>query len=834
MNPNPYDLRADLPAELDDLRLLALDLRWCWSHAADALWQRIDENLWKHTRNPTLILQTVSLQRLNQLVDDAEFRRQLQQLRKEQNSALSDQNWFQQNHADESLSPVAYFCMEFGISEALPLYSGGLGILAGDHLKTCSELGVPVRAIGLLYQQGYFRQALNDAGEQLAFYPFNDPSQLPVTPLRTRDGEWLSLSIALPGRELHLRAWQIQLGRVLLYLLDSNDPLNDPADRGITSELYGGGSERRLQQEMVLGIGGYRLLKRLEQTPDICHLNEGHAAFAILERARVFMQQAEVDFQTALIATRAGNLFTTHTPVAAGFDRFPADLLKQYLGSWASEAGIDWQDVLALGRSQHAATAEPFNMAWLAIHGSGAINAVSRLHGCVSQQLFQPLFPRWPGSDVPVSYVTNGVHIPSWDSPDADRLWTEACGKERWREDLRDIEQLISKLSAMTIWEMRSRNRLRLLTWIRQRQPHHQIVGSSTEILLDPNILTLGFARRFATYKRPNLLLHDQQRLLGILSSSARPVQLVIAGKAHPQDHEGQAMIRDWIQFINQHQLQSRVIFLVDYDLLTAEYLVQGVDVWINTPRRPWEACGTSGMKVLVNGGLNFSELDGWWAEAWRPEVGWAMGDRQEHAASPEIDAQEAEILYRTLEQKVIPEFYLRNARGIPERWIDRIRHSMAELTPTYSSNRMVREYTEQYYLPMAQRYRNRSANQAAMARDIHGWQQTLQQHWSGLHFGNVLVTEEARQYHFQIQLYLDDLNPESVQVELYAEPSGTQSSERHTLQQTQALPGSINGYLYAITIPARRPSADYTTRVVPVYKGVVMPLELNLILWQH
>jgi len=841
MNPEPYNLRSDIPTELDDLRQLALDLRWCWSHTADALWRQIDETLWQRTHNPILILQTVSHKRLHELVQDTDFRQLLLQLREEQEQVITCDNWFQQNHSHEKLKPVAYFCMEFGLSEALPLYSGGLGILAGDHLKTCSELGVPVHAIGLLYQQGYFRQALSDEGEQLAYYPFNDPAQLPVTPVRNENGEWLNVRLEFPGRILRLRIWQVQVGRVRLYLLDSNDPLNDPADRGITSELYSGGSERRLQQEIVLGIGGYRLLTLLKQTPEICHLNEGHAAFAILERARFFMQQAQVDFHTALTATRAGNLFTTHTPVEAGFDRFSTVLLEQYLGPWADINGISRSELIALGHNHKEASKkgvgqEAFNMAWLAINGSGAVNGVSQLHGKVSRHLFQDLYPRWPTAEVPVGYVTNGVHVPSWDSPDSDALWTEICGKERWREDLQQIEQNIMQVPDTRLWEMRSRNRLHLIEWIRHRQPIHQIAGGDAgeKELLDPNILTLGFARRFASYKRPNLLLHDPQRLLKILNNSERPVQLVIAGKAHPQDHDGQAMIRDWIQFIKKYQLQSRVVFLVDYDLLSAEHLVQGVDLWINTPRRPWEACGTSGMKVLVNGGLNFSELDGWWAEAWQPDVGWALGDGQEHDSDSNWDNEETNILYKKLEEEIIPDFYRRNPKGIPPAWIAHMRHSMAQLTPTYSSNRMVREYTEDYYLPMARRLRLRCASNAKVAHDIINWKHSLQQHWSAIHFGNISVTENAQQFNFQAQLYLDDIDPETIQVELYASSDEGHESERHKLQQADRLAGSVNGYIYKITLPVKRPATDYTVRVIPVYKGVTIPLELNLILWQH
>ncbi len=835
MNHSPYGVRTDLPQELEELRLLALDLRWSWSHTADRLWRRIDETLWRHTRNPWLILQTVSRRRLEELAQDADFRRLLQELREEQRRALAAEGWFGHKYGTREQPLVAYFCMEYGLSEALPLYSGGLGVLAGDHLKTASELGVPLVAVGLLYQQGYFRQALNARGEQLAFYPFNDPLLLPVTPVRGADGEWLNISLELPGRELRLRAWQVQVGRIHLYLLDSNDPLNDPADRGITSELYGGGRELRLQQELVLGIGGHRLLQKLNHTPPVNHLNEGHAAFAVLERARAFMQAEGVDFETALTATRRGNLFTTHTPVDAGFDRFEPALVAHYLAPWAERAGLDVQAILPLGRSRPNAGDEAFNMAWLAIHGSGAVNGVSRLHGEVSRRLFQPLFPRWPTREVPVGYVTNGIHVSSWDSPESDRLWTEACGKERWREELQDLREAILAVPDARLWEMRSRNRQRLVRWIRQRQPGRQILQTQVEELLDPNILTLGFARRFASYKRPNLLLHDPQRLARLLTRIDQPVQLVLAGKAHPRDTEGQAMIRQWVEFIRQHDLHRQVVFLVDYDLLTADHLVEGVDLWINTPRRPWEACGTSGMKVLVNGGLNVSELDGWWAEAWCPHVGWALGDGREHDADPAWDAHEAEELYSRLEQEIIPAFYRRNPQGIPEDWVHKMRHSMAELTPVFSTNRMLREYVEDFYLPMADSVRKRTADGARLARELCDWRHRLLSHWPAIHFGNVEIRSDEQAFHFEAQVYLDDLAPDSVQVELYAEPRpGQTAPERHPLERQEQLAGAINGWRYAVTLPAQRPVGDYTVRIIPWHPEAVVPLECEAILWQH
>jgi len=618
----------------DSLAELALDMRWSWNHATDEVWRTLDPILWELTQNPWVVLQTVSREKVERALADQTFRRNVEEMLEVKRQAAKTPAWFQQNHSQSPLTCVAYFSMEFMLSEALPIYSGGLGNVAGDQLKAASDLGVPVVGIGLLYQQGYFRQVIDKDGAQQALFPYNDPGQLPVTPLRQPNGEWLRLEIALPGYSVWLRTWQVQVVRVKLYLLDSNDAANFPAHRGITSELYGGGPELRLKQELLLGIGGWRLLAALGIQPEVCHLNEGHAAFAILERARSFMDETGQPFEVALAVTRAGNLFTTHTAVAAGFDRFAPALIEQYLGAYAEKKlGISLGELLALGRQNPNDSSESFNMAYLAIRGSGSVNGVSRLHGQVSRQLFAPLFPRWPTNEVPIGHVTNGVHMPTWDSAEADTLWTEACGKERWLGTTDNLEHDIRQIADAPLWEFRSICRKRVVAYAREHVARDMAAAGATPDAiertrqrLNPDVLTLGFARRFATYKRPNLLLHDPERLLRILTNAQHPVQLILAGKAHPADEPGQALIREWTHFIRRGPPHPPVIFLADYDMLMAEHLVQGVDVWINTPRRPWEASGTSGMKVLVNGGINLSELDGWWVEAYTPEVGWALG----------------------------------------------------------------------------------------------------------------------------------------------------------------------------------------------------------------
>jgi glycogen phosphorylase len=827
---------------LDDLNRLALDLRWSWNHAADEVWRRLDPALWELTHNPRGLLQAVGEERIAHACSDPAFRRTVSDLLKQRDAAAENPAWFQITYPHASLNGVAYFSMEFMLSEALPIYSGGLGNVAGDQLKAASDLRVPVIGVGLLYQVGYFRQLIDARGEQQAVFPHNDPGQLPIEPLRDESGEWLRLRLDLPGSWIWVRAWQVRVGNAKLYLLDSNDIANYPPYRAITGQLYVGDPKLRLLQELVLGIGGWRLLEQVGEAPEVCHLNEGHAALAVLERARSFMRASGEGFDVALAVTRAGNIFTTHTAVAAGFDRFAPELMDSLLRQYAQdELGISMRDLLALGRRNPNDTGEPFNMAYLAIHGSGAVNGVSRLHGEVSRRLFTPLFERWPVEDVPIGHVTNGVHMPSWDSADSDELWTEVSGKERWRGDVETLEHEIRQAPDSRLWQFRNAARSALVDHVRQRRARElAFSGASADLiartrqLFDPHILTIGFARRFATYKRPNLLLHDAARLVRLLGDAERPIQLVLAGKAHPADGPGQALIHQWVEFIRTltGSASGRVVFLADYDMLLTERLVQGVDVWLNTPRRPWEASGTSGMKALVNGGLNLSELDGWWAEAYAPECGWALGNGRSDADEKQSDAADAVALFDLLEQEVVPEFYMRDANGIPTAWVARMRESMARLTPTFSTNRSVREYLERYYLPASKAFRDRAADHCAAGKRIVDWQRALEQHWPALRFGNVSVRTENGLHTFDVELFCEGIEPSAIRVELFAESSAGAARDirEMTLQPTTA-PG---GSWFRTSVPATRPAADYTPRVVPWHDGTSVPLEARQILWQR
>ena len=836
---NSQNATARAERASDPLTELALDLWWTWNHSTDELWRELEPDLWEATRNPWLILQSVSRDKLQLLLSGGVFRDRVDALLENKRTLATTDGWFQKAYPAPPLRSVAYFSMEYMLSEALPIYSGGLGNVAGDQLKAASDLDVPVIAIGLLYQQGYFRQEIDSTGAQVARYPFNDPGQLPIRPLRNQDGDWLRLKVSMPGYTVWIRTWEAQVGRRRLYLLDTNDPANPPALRSLTGELYGGGPEVRLGQEMTLGIAGWRLLRALGIEPEVCHLNEGHAAFAVLERASSFMEDHNVPFDVALTVTRAGNLFTTHTPVEAGFDRFPTDLMTKYLQRYAREKlHIPLRQLLALGRANPSDDSELFNMAYLAIRGSGAVNGVSRLHGSVSRRLFQNLFARWPEAEVPIHYVTNGIHVPTTDSAEADSLWTRVCGQNRWRGNLDGVGDRLRSVDDSELWLMRSQARNSLVVFTRKRlalqrayqgAPQEEIDEASH--VFDTNRLTLGFARRFATYKRPNMLLHDPERLIRILTNSQRPAQLIVAGKAHPEDRDGQRMIQEWNEFIRRSEVKGHVVFLADYDTLVAQELVGGVDLWINTPRRPWEACGTSGMKILANGGLNLSELDGWWAEAYSPEVGWAIGDGRDRGADASWDAAEADALYVLLEQEIVPTFYDTDQHGIPRKWVAKMRESMAHLTPAFSANRAVRQYTEEHYIPLATAYRARTANTAGV--DLYTRQCELISRWPSLRFGPVAIESRDGKYLYTVQVSLGQINPDDVEVQIYADQPTGDKPLVIPMKLDHAVPDSPGTYQFSVDVPDNRPMNDYTPRAIPRNTGLLVPLELPLIAWQ-
>ena len=839
-----------LPSGLEGLADLALDLRWTVRLTTDRVWELLDPEAWEKTKNPYLILQNISKSRLNELAQDDALRTEIRDWQERNTKFLAQPGWCEEHF---NLDSVAYFSMEFGLSEALPIYSGGLGILAGDHLKTASDLGVPLVGVGLLYQQGYFRQVLAQDGSQIEAFPYNDPNSLPIEPVQDEEGGRLRIKISLPGRHLYLRVWRAQVGRVNLFLLDSNDPLNSPWDRAITASLYAPGQELRLIQEIILGVGGWLALKKMGIKPIVCHMNEGHAAFVVLARAYSFMHEEGCSFLEALWATRAGNVFTTHTPVEAGFDRFDRDLLKKYAKHYTDAQGLFPNDLVIMGLKTEKDYSSPFNIAFLAISGSCFVNGVSRLHAQVSKRIFQSRYPRWPENEVPIDYITNGVHIPTWDSPVAQRLWSLSCPTGCGPESIDYEAGKIARQSDQDIWNFRALARKDLIDYARRRHARQmQEHGASPEEIeaarhvLDPNTLTIGFARRATAYKRTNLLLRDEEKLVSILTNHDRPVQLLMAAKAHPADVAGKEMVKQMANFADRPDVTDRVIFLEDYDIDLAQHLQAGVDLWINTPLRPNEACGTSGMKVLANGGLNLSTLDGWWDEAYEPRVGWLLGDEGDEIEppagfGPERDDLDARNLYRLLEEEVIPLFYQRDDQGVPSSWVAKIKASMTELTPRYSGNRMMKEYVEKVYQPAADAYRKRAKEGAKLAKELVGWQKRINQCWRGVHFGHQKVTrDEEDRWHFQIEVYLGDVYPDDIQVELYADPLPQSSRVEETkparilMDQRGTLTGSVNGFVYCADVPANRHAEDYTTRIVPYHPDAFIPQEDSHILWMR
>lgn len=741
-------VRASLPRSLVRLRDLAHDLHWTWNHNAIALFRRLDSDLWERVgHNPVLLLDSVSRSRLDAAAGDEGFLAHLEAASREFGAYRSPgSSWYSRLGRGEGEPLVAYFSAEFGITESLAIFSGGLGILAGDHLKAASDLGVPLVGVGLLYQMGYFHQVLDQSGWQQERYSEQDFTVLPLT-LEERGGEPLMVEVPHPGRTVKAQVWRAQVGRVPLYLLDTNIPQNSPDDRDITDLLYGGDLDLRIRQEMVLGIGGVRALAALGLEPAVYHMNEGHSAFAAIERARRIMATHGVPFRAACEAGAAGTVFTTHTPVPAGHDAFPPGLVEHYLGDYADQLGLSRQEFLALGQADRSEPGSAFNMTVLAMRMAAATNGVSRIHARVTQRMWQDLWPALPVDEIPIGSITNGVHLPSWVSPDLVQLYDRYLGP-RWREDPGDqsVWSRADRIPADELWRTHERRRERLIAFARRRlrrqlarrgAAEHEL--RAAEEVLDPQALTIGFARRFATYKRALLLFRDPDRLARILDSAERPVQVIIAGKAHPRDDEGKALIQRIVSLAREEPFRRHVVFLEDYDTAIARYLVQGCDVWLNTPRPPLEASGTSGMKAAANGVLNLSTLDGWWAEAWealggrRGVGGWALGNGGSQASEEEQDRLDAAALYALLEQEIVPTFYQRSADRLPRTWVQWMRQSIARLCPVYNTVRVVQEYTERYYLPCAAASVRLLDQDGGQARRLADWKARIDREWGGV-----------------------------------------------------------------------------------------------------
>lgn len=777
-----FTVVPSLSDELAPLQRIAYNLWWSWDPDAIALFKRLDPDLWSSTRhNPVEMLGILQQTTLESLKQDEGFMAHLQMVDEKLTAYMTEKFWFQQEYNGSSQLKAAYFSMEFGLHESLAVYSGGLGILAGDHLKSASDLGLPLVGVGLLYRQGYFRQYLNNEGWQQEIYPENDFYNLPLTLERDQLGRPLEIELEFGPRQFKVHIWRVQVGRVPLYLLDTNLEENSPEDRLITSQLYGGNQEMRMLQEILLGIGGVRALRALRIIPNVCHMNEGHAAFLALERIRLVMEKRKISFDEALEVTRAGNVFTTHTPVEAGIDHFPTELLDKYFTRYIRSFGLSRDEFLGLGRQNTGDQYESFCMAVLALKLAGHANGVSQLHGEVSRSMWKNLWPELPEEQLPLTSITNGVHTRTWMSGQMGSLLIRYLGT-RWLDDPTDhnVWRRIAKIPDAELWRTRQTTRERLVDFARCRLKLQlkKIGATAKEIatadeVLDPEVLTIGFARRFATYKRGTLLMRDLDRLERILNSSERPVQIIFAGKAHPHDTEGKELIRQIVQVSHQERFRHKIVFIEDYDMEVARHLVQGVDVWLNTPRRPMEASGTSGMKVAFNAGLNLSILDGWWCEGYQGNNGWAIGKGEVYNDLEYQNQVESGALYDLLEKEVVPLYYQRGSDGIPRDWVAMVKASMQSLCPVFSTDRMVEEYAQLSYIPSYRQWARLEANELALAKELAAWKKRVFGAW---HQVTIEATEAqlgdsvavGSSLPVAVVVHLGSLTPEEVAVEGY------------------------------------------------------------------
>jgi starch phosphorylase len=845
-----FHVRPALPERLKALEELAYNLRWSWDHETISLFRRLDRQIWAGSgHNPVLMLGSLAQERLQELAQDEAFLAHLDTVVAGlRDYAASTRTWYQKQYGPPSRPLVAYFSLEFGLTESLPIYSGGLGILAGDHLKSASELGVPLIGVGLLYQKGYFRQYLTSDGWQQERRPSNDFSVMPLRPVYADDGTPVRISLELSGRTLVLRPWHVQVGRVLLVLLDTNIAENSPDLQDITGELYGGDSEMRIRQEIVLGVGGIRSLLALGLRPRVFHMNEGHCAFLGLERIRQLMHEQRVSFREALEIVAASGIFTTHTPVPAGIDVFSPDQIECYFASFRETFGLTREEFLDLGRVQPGRTDEFFNMAVLAIRTASVVNGVSRLHARISRAMWRNLWPGVPTDEIPIAHVTNGVHPQSWISAEMRHIYDSYLGPG-WAEQSGDtrVWRRSEQIPTEELWRTHERRRERLVAFSRRRlvlQLRVRGAGvtevAEAEQTLDPKALTIGFARRFATYKRATLILRDPVRLERILNSPDRPVQILFAGKAHPADEPGKELIRQVVQMARRTEFRRRIVFLEDYDQNVARHLVQGVDVWLNTPRRPLEASGTSGMKAAFNGALNISILDGWWDEAYSPGAGWAIGRGEEYQDEEYRDRVEADALLDLLENEIVPLFYQRGPDNVPQSWMALMRTAITTLCPVFNTNRMVHEYVVNGYLRADSRRASLEEDNFRRARELARWKEQVRKGWRDVQVTRVEIAlagqtrvggeVDVRAWIRTGTLAAADLAPQVYLGKLH-EGRDIVDAEIVPMENQGATPG--DGVLYRAVIPCRSSGTHgLTVRVLPHHVDLGHPHETGLIVW--
>jgi glycogen phosphorylase len=846
-----YSVTPRLPDNLLSLWDLAFNFWFSWKHEISELFERIDYQLWNKCRqNPVRFLNHLPQGVIKDMSGDEFFvgrlnktMESLEKYRSETKSAF--------DFKDAKGEPViAYFSAEYGISLSLPIYSGGLGMLAGDHLKSASDLNLPLVAIGLCYQRGYFRQYLTVDGWQQERYPINDFEEMSMVEVTGDKGEPLVLEVGLLGRKVRIRIWKALIGRITLYLLDTNLNENDPTDREITAQLYGGDWEMRLKQEIVLGIGGIRALEAIGLNPRVIHMNEGHSAFAGLERISIFMREYNMSFEAATELVASSSVFTTHTPVPAGNDRFAPDLMQKYFEGYAKELGLAFKVFLALGREDPRDEQELFTMTVLALRLSRFNNGVSQLHGRVARNMWKRVWPQYPVDDVPIAAITNGVHIPTWIAPDMAYLFDRYLGSN-WREDP-DCERVWKQAEAIPdgeLWRTHERLRERLVDFVRERLKNQtlarggrrhdlQLAGEA----LDPGTLTIGFARRFATYKRANLILSDIKRIIEIMSNKKQPVQFIFAGKAHPKDVEGKKIIQEIVQFCRKEECRHHFVFIEDYDMEIARYMLQGCDVWLNNPRRPLEACGTSGMKAVSNGVLNFSVLDGWWDEAYTSDnrYGWSIGDGEEYEDQEYQNLVESHYLYNVLERDIIPTFYNRSHGNMPVEWIRKMKNGLRNLSPAFSSHRMVEDYAQKAYLPAYQNFVKLEKNEFEQAKNLASWRMDLMTKWGDVKIRNVRASEKDGLYSgdqlmVSAEVFVNGLLPENIRVEIYSGAVDINGNfvNRNTVCMDKKDTLEDNWILYEGKIKAVATGRfGYTVRILPHHPLLLDPHCLGLIHW--
>ena len=846
-----FTVVPELPERLEGLRTLAYNLWWTWNPEAIELFQRLDRELWELCyHNPVLMLGRLDQQNLNALAEDEAFTTHLDSVLEKLQQHLTAGSWYHRLGEQDGVEKlrIAYFSAEFGLTEIMPLYSGGLGLLSGDHLKAASDMGLPLVAVGLLYREGYFRQYLSADGWQHEKYPENDFYNLPVMPVCNEAGKQLQISVRCGERDVVAQVWQANVGRVVLYMLDTNVLENTPADRSITSRLYGGDREMRIRQEIILGIGGVRMLEALGVKATVFHMNEGHSAFMALERIRRLMELENVTFSQACQAVAAGDVFTTHTPVPAGNDMFSPELMLKYFADYAPAIKLSWEQFLGLGRQEPQNDKEDFCMTVLALRLADHANGVSALHGKVSRKMWGNVFPSLPEDEIPIISITNGVHSRGWLSHEMTSLLDRYLGPH-WAKESSDhqVWKRAEDISGSELWRIHERRRERLVSFVRRtlrRQLQQRGAGANelaraTEVL-NPEVLTIGVARRFTSYKRSSLLLRNTERLRRILLNKERPVQLLVAGKAHPCDNAGKELIRDIIRLAQEDDLRRHIVFLEDYDINIARYMVQGADLWLNTPRRPMEASGTSGMKAAVNGALNLSVLDGWWCEAYDPQIGWAIGRGEEYFDHDYQDRVESEAIYNILEREIVPLFYDRGPAGLPEGWIDKMKKSLSVIPAKFNAARMIQEYTELCYLPAHRRWTTLSGDHLARARQLLAWREVIEARWPKVSVRAVQAqTDQPLLLHeempVRVEVHLGEIDPKDVKVQLYCSPLDIRGrlgpGDTAELTYEACVEDSVHCFTGAIRCPSTG-RYGFAVRVLPNHPNLTLRQIQGLILW--